>query len=636
MDRQQPRKACKRKIAFKPNLPKKPKGMCMPKCECEIDAKDLVGSDLTADHNPSYMTGPNVVPDNLDFLCDITIRSNGGQEYRAHKVFLMALGQKFEEMYLDESKPNDIITLDVSNEVLKQVYGYVYHNGEYAIDEDNIWGLGKFAKEFGTKGIQKTLGDHVTSNIEPRNALQMQAIAETLLCPKVAGMTRLFIIQNFKEINRLTNDMFGAVPIADLESMLEDDNLNITEEELFTAMVKWAGNDTTRQTAIITILGLVRFTLMSAEFFEREVMTSDIAKNPASSKTLDGARSYFYHLARPKRKCSMTGRRAMKREPYRVPNEVILTSGGWITLPGNPIESGPQGGFQAYNIRSRIWGSQNASLPWARRCLKWAYHGMVEMDKKIYMFGGFNGHNHVRSLVCLDIISGISHNLALMNDRRCYVSGTKCGGKIYACGGARLVRQPTGEQEIQRLNSAEVYDPQSNEWNLLPDMRRIRSDASAVTLNGKVYILGGFDGAEILNSIEIYDPSTNEWTYGPPMQSRRSGLKAVVIGANIFAVGGYDGNDRLSTVECLDTKRMQPRWENVAPMLSQRSNFAIAAIENQIRVIGGYRPGGVFAECENYCPRNNLWTMCPSLDRGQSATAAVTISDLPMNHALRL
>ena len=253
MDRQQPRKACKRKMALKPNQPKKPKGTCA----CEIDAKDLMGSDLTADHNPSYMTGPNVVPDNLDFLCDITIRSNGGQEYRAHKVFLMALGQKFEEMYLDESKPNDIITLDVSNEVLKQVYGYVYHNGEYAIDEDNIWGLGKFAKEFGTKGIQKTLGDHVTSNIEPRNALQMQAIAETLLCPKIAGMTRLFILQNFKEINRLTNDMFGTVPIADLESLLKDDNLNITEEELFSAMVKWAGNDTTRQTTIITVLGLV-------------------------------------------------------------------------------------------------------------------------------------------------------------------------------------------------------------------------------------------------------------------------------------------------------------------------------------------------------------------------------------------
>ena len=72
-------------------------------------------------------------------------------------------------MYLNKSGAEDVINLDVSNEVLKQVYGYVYHNGEYAIDENNIWGLGKFAKEFGTKGIHKTLGDHVTSNIEPRN-----------------------------------------------------------------------------------------------------------------------------------------------------------------------------------------------------------------------------------------------------------------------------------------------------------------------------------------------------------------------------------------------------------------------------------------------------------------------------------
>ena len=116
------------------------------------------------------------------------------------------------------------------------------------------------------------------------------------------------------------------------------------------------------------------------------------------------------------------------------------------------------------------------------------------------------------------------------------------------------------------------------------------------------------------------------------MQSRRSGLKAVVIGANIYAVGGYDGNDRLSTVECLDSKRMQPRWENVAPMLRPRSNFAITAIENQIRVMGGNE--GVLAECEIYCPKNNRWTMCPPLDR-RMGMAAVTISDLPRNHALR-
>lgn len=40
----------------------------------------------------------------------------------------------------------------------------------------------------------------------------------------------------------------------------------------------------------------------------------------------------------------------------------------------------------------------------------------------------------------------------------------------------------------------------------------------------RVYICGGFDGQECLQTAEYYNPITNQWTMIQPMRSRRSGV----------------------------------------------------------------------------------------------------------------
>ena len=99
-------------------------------------------------------------------------------------------------------------------------------------------------------------------------------------------------------------------------------------------------------------------------------------------------------------------------------------------------------------------------------------------------------------------------------------------------------------------------------------------------------------------------------------------------------MGGEDGQDTLSSVECLDPLRLLPGWKLVAPMMSQRSNFATASIEEEIQVIGGYRPGGVFKECETYNPETNTWRPSAPLAKGIGSLAAITISNLSEGHSI--
>jgi hypothetical protein len=51
------------------------------------------------------------------------------------------------------------------------------------------------------------------------------------------------------------------------------------------------------------------------------------------------------------------------------------------------------------------------------------------------------------------------------------------GGKIYALG---------GHNGRKRMNSVERYSPDLNQWQIMPPMHCVRSDASAASLNGKV------------------------------------------------------------------------------------------------------------------------------------------------------
>jgi hypothetical protein len=57
---------------------------------------------------------------------------------------------------------------------------------------------------------------------------------------------------------------------------------------------------------------------------------------------------------------------------------------------------------------------------------------------------------------------------------------------------------------------------------MVQPMHRQRSDASACSARGKVYVAGGFNGQEVLNSVEFYDPTVNEWNFTRPMSNPRS------------------------------------------------------------------------------------------------------------------
>ena len=183
------------------------------------------------------------------------------------------------------------------------------------------------------------------------------------------------------------------------------------------------------------------------------------------------------------------------------------------------------------------------------------------------------------------------------------------------------------------LNTAEVYDPQANTWTAIPPMSSKRYGPAAATLVGpdghpRVYVMGGSDGSSDLNTAEVYNPQTNTWTAIPPMGSRREGAAAAALmgpdgQSRVYVMGGYG----VDTAEVYDPHTNT--WTAIPPMHSKRQFTAAAALvgpdgQSRVYVMGGF-DGSYLNTAEVYDPQANTWTAIPPMSSKRHGPAAATL-----------
>ena len=77
-------------------------------------------------------------------------------------------------------------------------------------------------------------------------------------------------------------------------------------------------------------------------------------------------------------------------------------------------------------------------------------------------------------------------------------------------------------------------------WQTGVRLNTPRTGASAVTFNGKIYVLGGrTTGETVLHTVEVFDPDSNRWDSSiPPLIKARHSAAAIVFNDSIYVLGG--------------------------------------------------------------------------------------------------
>lgn len=126
----------------------------------------------------------------------------------------------------------------------------------------------------------------------------------------------------------------------------------------------------------------------------------------------------------------------------------------------------------------------------------------------------------------------------------------------------------------------EKYNTATNTWSYVTPMVTKRCRLGVVSLNGKLYAAGGYDGSVFLNTVECYDPVKDSWTHITPMRVRRSRVALVATYGKLYAIGGYDGLANLNSVEMYDPEK--ETWKFVQSMCAHEGGVGVGVVPVEI------------------------------------------------------
>ncbi|KAK7097848.1 kelch-like protein 5 isoform X2 [Littorina saxatilis] len=201
--------------------------------------------------------------------------------------------------------------------------------------------------------------------------------------------------------------------------------------------------------------------------------------------------------------------------------------------------------------------------------------GVGVLEGPMYAVGGHDGWSYLNTVERWDPQARQWSYVAPMSTARSTVGVASLHGKLYAVG---------GRDGSSCLKSVECFDPHTNKWTHCTPMAKRRGGVGVATCNGFLYAVGGHEAPATnptcsrYDSAERYDPKTDQWTNISPISSPRDAVGLCPLGDKLFAVGGYDGQQYLNDVECYDP--ISNEWVKVSSLCTGRAGACVVHVPN--------------------------------------------------------
>ncbi len=185
---------------------------------------------------------------------------------------------------------------------------------------------------------------------------------------------------------------------------------------------------------------------------------------------------------------------------------------------------------------------------------------------------------------------------------------TELNGKIYVVGAYQ------GENVN---NSLFEYDPLADNWTVKESLPSSRMDFAVAACNGKIYVIGGklnpqtTNAGVALSNNEVYDPETDSWETRASVPTARYQTVAETVDGKIYVIAGRTGgaDTSVGANEVYDTET--DTWTTASPIPLFVAAPSSAVVDNKIYVIGGQAE---FNQPMNpglnwiYTPATDTWT----------------------------
>jgi N-acetylneuraminic acid mutarotase len=243
------------------------------------------------------------------------------------------------------------------------------------------------------------------------------------------------------------------------------------------------------------------------------------------------------------------------------------------------------------------------------------------VDGKIYVIGGWGKAGKMSTVEEYDPTTDTWTTKTDMPTARKGMATCVVNGKIYAFSGSSVVANAGGNG---LLIAAEEYDPAADIWTKKEDIPTARFGASAVAVNGKIYVIGGWGVGDHTSVVEMYDPVTDTWEKRANMPRGLGNMGSASVGGKIYVFGGSSLAGPVSTTYEYDPAA--DKWTQKADMASSKMLLPASALDGKIYLIGGnVAGGGTTASVLVYDPAEDAWTDGTEIPTARGSLAAAVV-----------
>jgi len=237
--------------------------------------------------------------------------------------------------------------------------------------------------------------------------------------------------------------------------------------------------------------------------------------------------------------------------------------------------------------------------------------GSSIIDGVLYVTGGFQGDISWPTLFTYDPVSDTwdSTRTPIPYARGIVGGQSVVDGKWYLVGGLdwEKIDQVWVATPLARVD---VYDPQTDSWELGSNMPEPLGGGAVCTLDGKIYVTGGMTDngttEQFFKSVYMYDPELDEWTSRADMISARGFHMSLVYGGKIYVFGGTEQGDGAG--EVYDPE--QDQWTAIASIPQPVQDYGGCVLDNAIYLLGGVvSPPAGLPYIQKYLPDEDQWSM---------------------------
>ena len=183
----------------------------------------------------------------------------------------------------------------------------------------------------------------------------------------------------------------------------------------------------------------------------------------------------------------------------------------------------------------------------------------------------------------------------------------RIGDRLYTAGGKTFFGWPAAEWV--NLDHVWSYHIPSGTWRVEPPMLEPGKAYSGIAaLDEELWLLGGLfragRGTRATETVEIFDPRTRSYRLGPPLPRKAGQVVALTVNDRLYAVGGAD--DESPTTEVLSIGVGETSWRVDAPAPGPVFQASGCVLNGKI-----YIAAGPASQCPGlfvYDPEQDSWS----------------------------